>query len=518
MRLSSLRYAFGISLLLLLTFIPVFTVEQPLLADYPNHLARVHIWLTHNSPQPPPGVNPVWALQPNMALEIVTALISSVIPLEYAGKIFILLTISSIAIGPAILGREIYGSFSTWHFLPILLTYNRLFFWGFLGYLFSVGVAIGIASQWVKPAPKSRRAAWFFTASLSAFLVLSLHLYGFAVLVLVAITLTLRSASALAACKRDWFRDVFYKLAPLAAPLPIFALGAPVFQSNYATEWGPFIGKITSFGGLFIGPNTYADMAILSAMIAIAAIAIWKGALRQQYDKWLIGGVFLATFVHLLMPTKLFSSYGADQRLPIAIALLCIAIAPPQNNRTTKIPTILLACLLAAFTLRVQLIRTDWLAQQKIHKELTQTYKLLPQRSSVIFLVGTSNQNGLPRIPLTEHAGFAVIARNIFWPGLFAYPIHGAQTISFADPSSVPKNIAALQKIPLSIFDDVISGKKKYDPFYLDDLPSCAEYIVVIREDSQADRLPNTAVFGTMLHQGKSAAIYTHKNYRKCIN
>lgn len=516
MRLSGFQYFFIFGFLLWLVFIPILSVDQPPLADYPNHLARVYIWLTHNSPEAVPSVEPVLALQPNMAFELVTGLLSVFMPLEQAGRGFVLLTVVSTVLGPAVLGRVIWGSFSLWSFLPFLLIYNRLFFWGFLAYLFSLGIAIGLSSLWVRRIPREGRISWFVKASFFALLVLGFHLYAFAVFVLIASVLTARSASSLPAFGKEWVLQVFFMLLPLLVPLPVFVIGAPVFDLNHYIEWGPFIGKITSFGGLFVGPNARIDMMLGAVTVMLLAVVIYWGVLRKDLDCWLVGGVLLLIFVHLAMPAKLLSSYGADQRLPIAIALLGAAVIPPPRVDRIKVSGFLMICLLVVLFLRMISIRSDWATYQTIHKELVRAYGELPRRSNVLFLVGTSNPHGLPRIPLTEHAGFAVIAKSVFWPGLFAYPIHGAQTIAFSNIASIPFGIANLQKIPLSIIDNVISGVEVYKEFDLKDVSSCFQFVVIVREDGLAANLPSKAVFGSIQYRDKSVAIYSRGNHDDC--
>ncbi|MGD9774879.1 hypothetical protein [Diaphorobacter sp.] len=510
MKLTGRQYLSALMVLIVLAFVPVLSVDQPFLADYPNHLARVHVWLSHISNDPVPNVEPVWALQPNMAFELVTGFLTLFMPLKHAGHGFILLTIVSLAVGPAILGRALWKTFSFWSLLPFLFIYNRLFFWGFLGYLFSLGVAFALSSLWVASARAERKALWFVIATLSALLVLGLHLYAFAIFGLINLFLTLRSADHLSVFSKGWFYEVFYKLAPLVVALSVFALGAPVFESERNIKWGPFSAKLNAFGGLLIGPNIQADLILggLVAIVLAVILAVNGKRLKPVMDKWLLGGLVFLILIHFSMPAQLLSSYGADQRLPIAIALLSIASLPPLDFRRQNLVDFLAICLLAIFVFRLIYTRSDWIAHQKIHTELTQAYQQLPRKASVLSLIGTTSTHGLPRTPLTEHLGFAVIEKSVFWPGLFAYPIHGAQTIRFLNPCTIPSGIADLQKIPLSMLNDVVAGAKKHQNHDLIRTSSHYQYVVVIREDGLASTLPENSVFGTLHNKGDYFAIY----------
>ena len=90
MKFTARRFFAAWLLLILLASVPVLSVEQPPLADYPNHLARVHIWLMSGSADAVPHVEPVWTLQPNMALELVFAFLPFFIAWEGAGRAFFL--------------------------------------------------------------------------------------------------------------------------------------------------------------------------------------------------------------------------------------------------------------------------------------------------------------------------------------------------------------------------------------------------------------------------------------------
>lgn len=394
--------------------------------------------------------------------------------------------------------------------------YNRLFFWGFLGYLFSLGVALALSSIWVDLENRKKGRMWVLVAFLSALLVLSLHLYAYAVFCIVVFVLTIRGTRYLAASGKAWGVEVLIRLAPLVAVLPIFAIGAPVFESEHTIMWGPFLGKLTSFGGLLVGPNESVDLVLGGLTLSFVGLLLFGKVLNIKLDRWLIGGVILLLAVHLSMPTKLMSSYGADQRLPIAIALFLTATLPPPEIKRVNIFGVLVFGLVLAFAARMVGVGSDWARSQKFHADLLSVYRKLPRQENVLAIVGTTNPHGLPRMPLTEHFGFAVIERSVFWPGLFAYPVHGAQTIEFLYPDAISSNIAKLQKVPLGVLNDVLTGKRRYQDYDLTSIPPCYNYVVVIREDGMAMTLPQEAVFGSIYHRGDAAAIYVRSEKTGC--
>jgi len=502
--------------LLVMASFPVLSVLQPPLADYPNHLARVYIWMSSASAQAVPHVQPVWALQPNMAFELIVGPLSQIVSLENAGRTFVVLTIASLTLGPAILGRVLWGRYTLWSFLPFLFVYNRLFFWGFLGYLFSLGMGFVLSSFWLKKVDQGQRISWYAMACALATLMLGLHLYAFAVFCIVITVLTFRTVDSLLLLSKQWILECAYRLSPVLVALGVFALGAPVFESNHSVAWGPWMSKVSAVVGLLVGPNVRTDLLLAVVTVLMLVGAFWLRLCRLSGDRYLLLGLAILLLLHLVMPTQLFSSYGADQRLPIAIALFVSVLVLPGERGAGRWQPWGLVGLLLLVAVRVLLVRQDWLGYEPIHKELMRSYQELPRQSSVVAVVGTSSPLGLPRIPLTEHAGYAVISRGVFWPGLFAYPIHGAQTIAFQDRSLVSPSIAQLQKIPLADLDDVVAGRRDYPDFDLRHISPCYRFIVVMREDGRAGNLPTHSVLGDLRFRGVYSAIYERSTHEPC--
>src|SRR5215470_1427129 len=72
---------------------PLLWVEVPPLVDYPNHLARMWI-LAHGAEISDLARNYAihWRLLPNLGMDLVVPVLSRVMPIEEAGRVFIALT------------------------------------------------------------------------------------------------------------------------------------------------------------------------------------------------------------------------------------------------------------------------------------------------------------------------------------------------------------------------------------------------------------------------------------------
>ena len=128
-----------------LVTVPLFSTMLPPLFDYPNHLARLYLLRE--------GGNAFyavrWELLPNLAQDLMVPPLAGLMPLELASKLFLIVVFGLIAGGTIWLNRVATGAWSLWPLLAFLLLYNRIFLWGFVNYLFGIGIALGSTALWL---------------------------------------------------------------------------------------------------------------------------------------------------------------------------------------------------------------------------------------------------------------------------------------------------------------------------------------------------------------------------------
>ena len=135
-------------LFVLMSLIPIWTVHTPPLVDYPNHMARMHIFVhAHESPTLQQYYEVRWAVLPNLAMDVVIPSLTKVVPLEVAGKLFLSLIFVLLSMGVLALHRALHDEYSAWPVLCEFFLYNNVFRLGFLNYLFG---ASGLRS-WFSP-------------------------------------------------------------------------------------------------------------------------------------------------------------------------------------------------------------------------------------------------------------------------------------------------------------------------------------------------------------------------------
>src|SRR5215472_9546351 len=131
------------------TLSPLLWARVPPLVDLPSHLARMWI-LVHGAEIPPLASNYAvhWRVLPDMAMDLIVPVLSILMPVEVAGRVFIALTMLALIGGTAALHRAIYGRVGLWPVWSMLFVYNAELFWGFPT-LFASGVYLFAFAGWI---------------------------------------------------------------------------------------------------------------------------------------------------------------------------------------------------------------------------------------------------------------------------------------------------------------------------------------------------------------------------------
>ena len=209
----------------------------PPLVDYPNHLARMHLLAEGGDA----FYRVRWTPLPNLAEDLIVPPLGRLMPLDTAAKLFLVMIFALMAGGVVWLNRVATGAWGLWPLLGFLLLYNRILLWGFLNYLFGVGVALAGAALWL--ALEGRR--WWLrvaSSSLVASACLFSHIAAFGVYALVI--LGVEAVPALAELRARRWRLLGRRIAIAAPQLiapSVLWLGlrhdVPAGSPNYAGLW-----------------------------------------------------------------------------------------------------------------------------------------------------------------------------------------------------------------------------------------------------------------------------------------
>src|SRR5471030_1845014 len=135
------------AILLGLSLCPVLLTPIPAMVDYPNHLARMYLIARDGTPDANPFYQIVWALYPNLAMDLAIPQMARLIGVESASRLFLLLSQVLIVSGAMAIERVVKGRIAVAGFVAVLFLYCLPFTWGFLNFEFGLGVALwGIAA------------------------------------------------------------------------------------------------------------------------------------------------------------------------------------------------------------------------------------------------------------------------------------------------------------------------------------------------------------------------------------
>lgn len=398
--------------------LPVLVATLPPLFDYPNHLARMYL-LIHQPESAPlrQFYEIAWRPVPNLAMDCLVPALARVMPLAWAGKVFILACFSLLAGGAAALHRVTSGRWSAWPLFACLFLYTRVFLWGLLNYLFGAGLALLALASWI--ALGERRAGLrLAVAALFALALFFAHLMACAVYAVLVAGYEL--GQIWSDRPRQW-TSAFRRLALAGAQfLPPAAILWRTGQGGGLTaiSYGRYVRKLDLLFSVFDNYNRVFDGICFAAVVGFAAFAYGR--------RWLIvtpalrGPLLLLVLAYFAAPTQLMTATAVDHRLPLvmAVVLMAATAAPSLRSRVA----LAIACAgIVLFTVRMAVIAVNWHRSDTIYARLIGILDEIPDGARLAVAFPPESVGSQP-VPTTHLPTLAVIERNAFVPTLFAYP------------------------------------------------------------------------------------------------
>jgi hypothetical protein len=366
----------------LVASVPIVSHPLPPLLDYPNHLARMHVIAAIGRDADLSRFYEIeWQIIPNLMMDMIVPLLQPAFGLYRAGQGFMLITIALIMSGVLALNRAMFGK---WSLLPLAaapLLYNGIFILGLMNYMFGIGLAIwGLAVWiWLRERALPQRLAASALVGLALFFchLFAVGIYGLGLLAIESWRLWTKRDRPLAARIAEF----------LAAGLPFvpvlaLLLLSPTWGLSGENHWDEE-GKLD---GLLAVIETYSD-AVDWTLLAIAAAAVaWavrRRALRLHPIGWII--LALGGIVYLAMPTILFSTYLADQRLPIALVFMIMSFAQLELRSRAQ-QAVLLGLLGFLLIVRIAEVSLTWTDLSRDTLALRDSVKRIEPRGSRVLV------------------------------------------------------------------------------------------------------------------------------------
>ncbi len=417
----------SVAALLILAALPMLVVTVPLASDYPNHLARHHVfamigrgsaldgyftvdwrWIGNL------GVDlPVIGLTPWLGVETATRLVSALIaPLTVAGIL--------------LLSRSVHGRVTGSAMLALPFAFAQPYLFGFLNYCLSVALALILAAAW---NARPTRGLWRSLAfGAGAIVVWTAHIMGWAVLLILVAGAELASARGF----RDLAARILYAMPLLLPVVPLLVWHADGAGDGLLFWYRPDLlsSKVMNFVTVLKGLSMPFDLA-MTAAIGLAAILafLWAGGRRLEARLALGGGLLL--LAALLSPTTLLRSWAADLRLtPVAILVAIMAIGPAARPTRERLLLILGASL---FALRAGWTAVQWRQADRVLHSRLAILNDVPMGSRLGFLAVNAPCHGWVLTPDRKLGAYAVTRRDSFTNTLFQVP--GSDLMSFRNPA-----------------------------------------------------------------------------------
>jgi hypothetical protein len=408
------RFAVVFCLALSLASVPLFSTVLPPILDYPNHLARMHILAADGGSEVLNQFYRVrWAMLPNLAMDLIVPSLSALMPLELAGKLFLVLIFAVMTGGAVWLHRVLHGRWSYWPLAAFLLLYNRVLLWGFLNYLFGLGLALGGLALWLTSVrwPARRQIA---ASSAVALAVYFSHISAFGIYALLLAGAEIDPAWALLrlGAPRPLARRLSLAGAQFVLPAMLMLLGWQ--RSATGTIAFNYWRKPDLLFSIFDNYDRRFDVACFTVFVGLLLMLAFRRQLRlAPIMRWPLA---LVTAAYLLLPSQLMSGSGADHRLPIALFLILVAASAPRPAN----PAAIYAGMVLLFLARLAMVERVWVESDRLYQQDIEVLDILPRGARVALAwPGSAIQTG--RLPELHLPLLAIARSDAFVPTLFAY-------------------------------------------------------------------------------------------------
>jgi hypothetical protein len=427
--LTASKFALLFAAFFIVAAVPILAVATPPLLDYPNHLARVHILADYERSA---SLRQFYALDwrpiPNLAMDLVVPPLSRIMPLAWAGKAFLLTILLLIVGGTAALHRILFGRWSAWSLLAFMVLYNRILLWGFVNFLFGVGLLMVATASWVA---WRERAIWLRLpiAALFALALYFAHLFAFAAYASVIL------GYEMTRLRRQGSLNSLAGIGALCASglqfvpvLALLVLAAGPGGGDIA--WSRLVRKLDLLFNVVDNYHRWFDIATFALLVALFVAAAVARALTVS--RVMVASLVLLCLAQLVMPNRLFGGTGVDHRMPLILALLLIG-ASSLVLADRRRQAILAALLALLFVVRVAVVAVRWIGYDRTYAPIVAALATLPPGSRLAIASPPASVH-VPAddAPMTHFAALAVIAADAFVPTLFVFS--GQQPLTFREP------------------------------------------------------------------------------------
>ena len=498
-------------LFLTVALVPIWLVDVPPLVDLPNHISRMHILTAlPNDPVLQESYSVAWGILPNLAMDAFVVALTPIISVLDASRLFVAITVVSVATGTLVLHYALHKRISVSHGLIFLALYNQVLAWGFLNFLFGLGTAFLAAGGWILLRDKHSTLRFTVFSAATAILFFC-HLLALAVYA--AIVLAYETTKAwegrghpTADRWRHWI-VLGIHFWPVAVLWSLQPEGSMNWGANYVS---PLLKLFTATAPFryFVEP---VDIAIITFFFVALTLGLWTRTLRFAKEARLALWGFLA--LAIVLPHLFMGIFAVDQRMAVVAALLAIASA-----RIT-LPTFRTAMVLGSivsvlFAWRIVSLSIDWQFINKGYAEFRTAASVLPQGTNLLVARRGDSKAGADwpagaAFAIWHLASFAVIDRAAFVPLTFTtryqpIKLHPAKQ-AFAGREGQPLSYEYLREGLVHSNAAVTSSTSTGDSNYWDNWHRHFDFVLVLDHGEAENPVPGLL---KLTHTGSFFSIY----------
>jgi len=355
---------------------------------------------------------------------------------ESASRIFVMLCLLSMLFGTMILHRAVHKRFSPWPLLSVALLFNGIFRYGFLNYIFGMGVAFSAAALWVIMKPTYLRV---FIALISSIFLVLLHFEAFAVFAVIVGSIEIHIAYKHWCDKnfRPALIQLFISSTPFLITLGLFILLSPTAEvAGQGFGYPNYLGA-KPYGALYslLTGITWLDFMSLSSLTIISIFLFVTN--RLEVSAPIRFALLMMIIAFIVLPSSIMGSSFVYVRLGPAIALLYITTV---DIKATDVNTNRYIAGLALFLALVtsSSITSQW---NSFNKETSEIIQVFNQTESGATIFSATAQ------PFTHLIADTPIERAAWEPPLK----HVSSYAVLSGPKFVPMTFADLTKQPMNV-------------------------------------------------------------------
>lgn len=475
-----------------ITIAPIIYFDVLPLFDLPSHLVRLAVIQSNgNDPFLSQYYTLNWNLIPNLALDIWAYLTASVFDVEMASRSFIILSFLLLTSGTIFVHRALGGT-GPWPFISFLFIWNEILFWGFLSFLFSIGLALWLFGAWVRYRQRNIVIRVLLHAVAAAGLLIC-HLFGFAVYALAV------GAYEAGHVVLNWQargiqvpgREFFGGVLQFVPALVLFALsntssGATVIQFE------GLIHKISNYSTPIMLYSPPIQLIVVALFGLIVVYSLRKGWARIPPPCWFI--IIIGVGCTIIAPSMMFNSYFLSHRMPVALVFLFLATIQFVNfDRSTN--RWFRNGLIAVVVAHTTFISWHWAEYQLTYRDLFAVTESVEEGSSVLSMtLGSERYSGNLQPPLIRAVEYLVLTKKIFSPHLLVDKWH--QPIQLTEKAKILRGLA-----PKPLFNPNPEHLQKLVRAFEETEFEQFDYVLTIRMDAFEEQFPKKWVLRKRIGQ-----------------